>query len=681
MLPNARPSVNDRFRRGTYNVDVRPDGSSPPFGSMLRSAAVPVLVAQDLVKSFGERRVLDGVSLSIHGGQRVGLVGANGSGKSTLARILAGLESPDSGTVAQRRGAAVSYLAQEPTLDPKLSARELVVEGLGEWSRQKARYEAVSAAIGRGEGDIAALGAEQAEAAAQIERLGGWDRMHFVDNVLQNLGIGRPDAPTAELSGGDKRRVGLACLLVAPPALLVLDEPSNHLDTETIGWLERYLVDEFPGALLLVTHDRYLLDRVVDRTIEIHRGKVYSYEGGYEEYLEAKAERLAIEARTEQNRQNLLRTELEWLRRQPKARTGKQKARIQRAEAAREAGPAAKERTAKLVAESARGGKTVVELRKVALGYEGRTLVKDFDFVLGTGERVGIVGRNGTGKTTLLRAILGDHAPLAGEVVLGKNTKIGYFDQHRGGLDEEKSIFDNVAATGNKIELGGQPIEVRSFLERFAFDGHAQRQQVKSLSGGERARVALACMLAQSHSLLILDEPTNDLDLPTLSALEGMLVEYGGSALVVTHDRWFLDRVATSLLVFEGDGRVVRYAGGYQDYLSQKAAAEAAREEEARAAAQEAKSSAKEKPAAKQAAPKAKGLTWAEQRELEGIMGRIDEAEGEVKALEGSLGDPSLYTTRAAEVAGLMKKLDEAKARAAALVARWEELEQKQAGA
>lgn len=646
---------------------------------------MPVLVAQDLVKSFGERRILDGVSLSIHGGERVGLVGANGSGKSTLARILAGLERPDGGTVAQRRGAAVAYLAQEPLLDPELSARTLVTEGLGEWTRQKARYEELSARISRGEGDdIDGLLAEQAEAGAAIERLGGWDRMHRVEEILGHLGIGRPDAKAGELSGGDKRRVALAKLLIAPPALLVLDEPSNHLDTETIGWLERYLVDEFPGALLLVTHDRYLLDRVVDRTIELHRGKVYSYDGGYEEYLEAKAERLAIEARTEQNRQNLLRTELEWLRRQPKARTGKQKARIARAEAARDAGPPQKEKTAKLVAEAARGGRTVAELKKVTLELGGRTLVRDLDLIIGTGERVGIVGRNGTGKTTLLRAILGEIAPKSGEMVIGKNTKIGYFDQHRGGLDEDKSIFDNVAAAGNKIELGGQPIEVRSFLERFAFDPHAQRQQVKSLSGGERARVALAKMLSQRHTLLMLDEPTNDLDLPTLSALEEMLCEYGGSALVVTHDRWFLDRIATSILVFEGDGRVVRYAGGYQDYLSQKAAAEAAREEEARAAAEMAKAEKAEKEAkattGKPTAAKKIGLTWAEQRELEGILGKIEEAEGEVAALEKELADPGLYATRAAEVPAISRRLDEARGKAAVLVARWEVLEEKQAG-
>jgi len=637
---------------------------------------VPVLVAQDITKSYGQKTILDGVSLSIHSGERVGLVGSNGSGKSTLARILAGLEPADAGSVAVRREASVAYLAQEPILDPEATARSIVTAGLGAWSLAKTNYDSLSARIASGEGKTDKLLAEQAEAAAQIERLGGWDLMHRVEEILGHVGIERLDTPTRELSGGDKRRVALARILVAPPTLLILDEPSNHLDVETIAWLETYLSDEFDGALLVVTHDRYLLDRIVDRTLELHRGAVHSYDGGYETYLEAKAERMALEARTEQNRQNFLRGELEWLRRQPKARTTKQKARIQRAEAAKDARPQRSERTARLTAEATITGKMLVELRNVSVEMGQRTLVKDFDLTILAGERIGIVGRNGTGKTTLIRTILGELNPARGEVVLGKNTKVGYFDQHRSGLDEDASVYDNVAATGNKIELGGQPIEIRSFLERFAFDSHAQRQPVRSLSGGERARVALARMLADKHGLLILDEPTNDLDLATLSALEEMLTEYSGSALVVTHDRWFLDRVATSLLVFEGNGKVVRYAGGYSDYLLQKAAAEAAKEEQARAVV-EAKNAAKEK-AVKNA--KTKGLTWAEQREFETILERVDEAEQEVAACEKALSDPALYASRASEVPAMTRKLDEAKARAAALMARWEELEQKQAG-
>ncbi len=631
---------------------------------------MPVLVTQSLQKSFGERHILDDVSLSIHSGERVGLVGPNGCGKSTLAKILAGIEPADGGTVARRRGAEIGYLPQEPTFPSEKTAREIVTEGLLVWSAAVSAHEAASAALARGDGDLEAALLAQSEAAASIERHGGWDRKNEVESIMGHLGIARPDGAFGEASGGDKRRIALARILVARPTLMILDEPSNHLDVETIGWLEEYL-SELDSAILLVTHDRYLLDNVCNRTLELARGKVYSYDGGYGDYLEAKAERLALEARTEQNRQNFLRTELEWLRRQPKARSTKQKARIQRAEASRDTVVARAEQNVRLIAEASRSGKTILDLTKLELTVAGRVLVKNLDFMLGAGERVGIVGRNGTGKTSLLRAILGELAPSSGSIVLGKNTSIGYFDQHRSGLDDEKSIFDNVADASSRIELGGEVIELRSFLERFLFEPKAQRQKVGSLSGGERARVALAKMLAQKNNLLLLDEPTNDLDLPTLSALEELLSDFPGSAMVVTHDRYFLDRIATSLLVFEGDGKVVRYAGNYQDHLAQKRVQEA-----------EPKAASVKPPPPKEApkpAPKAKGLTWSEKQELGTIMDRIEAAEAEVSTLEATLSDPTIYASRAAEVPALVQKLDEAKKRAAELTARWEELEAKQA--
>ncbi|KYF75280.1 ABC transporter, partial [Sorangium cellulosum] len=535
---------------------------------------MPVLTAHDLHKAFGPQTILDGVTVTIRTGERVGLVGLNGSGKSTLARILAGVELPDSGTISRRRGAEIGVLSQDPVFEPSDTARDVVLAGLSAWHAAKARHDEVSRSLAAGTGDAEALLAEQTEAAADVERLGGWDMMHRVDAIIGHVGVTRPDAPMSVLSGGDRRRVALARLLVSRPALAVLDEPSNHLDVETVEWLERYLVEEHPGALLLITHDRYLLDRVVERTLEIDKGKVYSYDGGYEEYLEQKSERLALEARTESNRQNFLRTELEWLRRQPKARTGKQKARIQRAETTKAAPPPKAERTAQLSVESVRTGKTILELKKLGLAVDGKWLVRGLDFSLTKGERVGVVGRNGTGKTTMLRAILGqvgaegDGAALSdargptmeGEVVLGKNTSVAYFDQHRSGLDLDKSIFENIAGSHTRVEVGGRSMDVRSYLERFLFDPNKARQPVGSLSGGERARVALAKMLTQSVNVIILDEPTNDLDVMTLAALEEMLIELDGSALVVTHDRWFLNRVATSILAFEGGGRVVRYA-------------------------------------------------------------------------------------------------------------------------
>ncbi|HTN90985.1 MAG TPA: ABC-F family ATP-binding cassette domain-containing protein [Sorangium sp.] len=657
---------------------------------------MPVLTAHDLHKAFGPQTILDGVSVNIRTGERVGLVGVNGSGKSTLARILAGVEQPDSGTIARRRGAEIGVLSQDPVFEASDTARDVVLAGLSAWHAAKARHDEVSRSLAAGSGDAEALLAEQTAAAADVERLGGWDMMHRVDAIIGHVGVTRPDAPMSVLSGGDRRRVALARLLVSRPALAVLDEPSNHLDVETVEWLERYLVEEHPGALLLITHDRYLLDRVAERTLEIDKGKVYSYDGGYEEYLEQKAERLALESRTESNRQNFLRTELEWLRRQPKARTGKQKARIQRAETAKTAPPPKAERTAQLSVESVRTGKTILELKKLGLSVDGRWLVRGLDFSLTKGERVGIVGRNGTGKTTMLRAILGqlgaagDGAAAAGpamegEVVLGKNSSIAYFDQHRSGLDLDKSIFENIAGSHTRVEIGGRSMDVRSYLERFLFDPNKARQPVGSLSGGERARVALAKMLTQSVNVIILDEPTNDLDVMTLAALEEMLIELEGSALVVTHDRWFLNRVATSILAFEGDGRVVRYAGNYDAYREQRAHAALAAEAEAAARAARAQA-AEPRPAqapakgAARAGDKPK-LSYAEKTELDSIVGKIDEAELKVRELEAKLADPTLYASRGAEVAGLLSELERAKQEAARLVSRWEELETKREAA
>jgi ABC transport system ATP-binding/permease protein len=633
---------------------------------------LPILTATQLEKAFGVHTVLAGVDLSIHTGERIGLVGANGSGKSTLGRILAGRDVPDRGNVARRRTATIAYLDQEPTFEGSPTARGAVLAGLAAWSEAKGRHDAATQALTDGTGDLETQLSLQETAAADVERLGGWDVMHQVDSMLGHLGIERPDADVATLSGGERRRIALARILISRPSLAVLDEPTNHLDVETVDWLEGYLRDEFEGALLLVTHDRYLLDRVAERTLELDQGKLYAYDGGYELYLQAKAERLAHEARTEQNRQNFLRRELEWLARQPKARTTKQKARIERAESAKGMRAPKEERTAQLSIEETRSGKTILELRNLALDVGGKRVVQGLDLFVTQGERIGVVGRNGTGKTTLLRAIMGVLAPSAGSVVVGENTKIAYFDQERSGLDESASVFDNVAGDQPKIEVGGEVLDPRSYLERFLFDRHKQRQEVSSLSGGERARVALAKMLRQKANLVLLDEPTNDLDVGTLSALEGMLIDFAGSAIVVTHDRWFLDRVATSILAFEGDGRVVRYPGNYETLRRLRAEAKNAEPPpETRASPS--------KPAPQKPKAAKKGLTFAEQKELDGIMDAIEKAEARVTAAERRLSDPALYSAGGDEVKDATEELSTARVEAARLVARWEELEGKRA--
>lgn len=633
---------------------------------------MPVLVASALFKAFGPQVVLDNVALSIEEGERIGLVGVNGSGKSTLARILAGAEQADSGNIAVRSDAHVAYLPQEPSFDPSRSVRQIAAEGLGEWMQARERHDTAVAALSADKGETSALLDQQARAAADVERLGGWDRMYQVETVLDHLGLHHPDALVSTLSGGELRRLAIARILVARPDLAILDEPTNHLDVETIEWLERYFLEEYRGALLLITHDRYVLDRVAMRTLELDRGRLFSYDGGYEDYLEAKAERQAQENRTESNRQNFLRTELEWLGRQPKARTTKQKARIQRAIEALQTNAPPVERRVNLSMDGPRTGKTILELHDLRLRLGTKLLVERLNLLLGKGERIGIVGRNGNGKTTLLRAILGQVAPESGSVVVGTNSKLAYFDQARSGLDDTRSILENVGEGSKTIQVAGRPVEVTSYLGRFLFDASKQRQPVGSLSGGERARVALAILMRDGGNVVLLDEPTNDLDVATLSALEEMLLESEGTALVVTHDRWFLDRVATSLLVFEGDGKVVLYPGNYETWRRLKAeqAAREAEEQSERAAP------SKPTPSAKPPKPRSgKTLTWSEQRELDGIVDRIERAEAEVGELEEKLADPTLYSQRSGEIASLKNALEKAKETAATLTVRWEELE------
>ena len=629
---------------------------------------MPILVAEGLRKAYGETRLLDGVDLSVHQGERIGLVGNNGSGKSTLARILVGEEQPDEGRVARRREASIRYLPQEPHLAAGRRAREVVLEGLGDWARAFERHEELSRLIATQEPGWEAYGEPQAEAAQEVERLGGWEHSRRADVLLQQLGLRALDRSVDQMSGGERRRVALARLLVEEPTLAILDEPTNHLDADTIEWLETHLREQYGGALILITHDRYVLDRVVNRTLEIDQGKVHSYAGGWHEYLEAKAERLAHADRAEANRRNLLRTELEWLRRSPKARTTKSKARVDRAEAVRDAAAPTKDKVAKLDVQAERLGKTVLEARGLGVRIGALELVRSLDLILSRGDRLGIVGPNGSGKTTLLHALLGELKPARGEIIVGKNTKFAYFDQGRSGLDEDASVQQNVAPDRPQVIFQGRSIDIRSYLKRFLFPPHRTRDKVSSLSGGERARVALAKLLLVPANVLVLDEPTNDLDVATLSALEEMLVESKSTALIVSHDRYFLDRVATKILAFEGDGQVTVYAGNYSDYRQQRAA----RPAETKPAAD-----AESKRAKRGASTRGPKLSYKEKRELEGIEGEIERTEVEAAEVDVLLNDPALYAERAEEVRDIVARQEALRAEIDRLMARWLELEAK----
>ena len=629
---------------------------------------MPILVAEGLCKAYGELRLLDGVDLSVHPGERLGLVGNNGSGKSTLARILAGEDQPDEGRVARRREASIRYLSQEPALPPGLGAREVVLEGLGAWAEAYARHEELSHRIAAQEPGWEAHLEPQAEAAQEVERLGGWENYHRADVLLQQLGLHELDRDVDRMSGGERRRVALARLLVEEPSLAILDEPTNHLDADTIEWLESYLRDQYRGALILITHDRYVLDRVVTRTLEIDQGKVYSYEGGWHRYLEAKAERLAHAERAETNRQNLLRTELEWLRRSPKARTTKSKARVDRVEALRDQRGPKTEQVAKFNLQTERLGSTILEAKGLGVRIGELELVDSLDMILSSGDRIGIVGPNGAGKTTLLRVLLGEQAPARGTVVVGTNTKFAYFDQGRSGLKEDESVQQNVAPDRPQVTFQGRSIDIRSYLKRFLFPPHRTRDKVSSLSGGERARVALAKLLLAPANLLVLDEPTNDLDVATLSALEEMLVESSATALIVSHDRYFLDRVATKILAFEGEGRVVLYAGNYSDYRNQRAALQP----DTRPRAEKDSDSKKA-----DAPPKSDTLSYKEKQELGRIVEEIERLEAEAAEVDAQLNDPTLYAERVEEVPGILARQRELQGAVEAKMARWMELEAK----
>lgn len=601
-----------------------------------------LLTASGLTKQYGSRTILDGMALTLAEAERIGVVGVNGSGKSTLLRILADVEQADTGHVATRRGITIGYLAQEPALDASSTIRQEMDSALVEHQRAIQAYQTVTQKLSTAADDAhTGLLAQLASLQQHIDFLGGYDLSHQIASTLTPLGITDLQRSVADLSGGERKRVAIGKVLLQRPEVLVLDEPTNHLDADTVAWLEDQL-RRYPGGLLLVTHDRYFLDQVVDRIVEIEDGTLTSFPGQYQAYLEAKARQAEQETRSETNRQNLLRTELEWLRRGPKARGTKAKARTERAEKLRDqAGPRKQEATQINFGDPARLGKTILELKQISKEYEaGHPLIRNLDLQLERGERIGIIGPNGAGKTTLLKMIIGDVAPDQGQVVRGKNTVILYFDQGREQLDPAKTIWQEVADQGDFVTVGGRQMHVVSYLETFLFRPEIQRMPIGSLSGGERNRVLLAKLMKRSCNLLILDEPTNDLDLITLQVLEDALTRFHGCVITVTHDRFFLNKVSTAILAFEGHGQVVKYAGNYDTYQVLKAQRAAMMKSQAEAGGESAhrkvESRLKRRP---------KKLGWKETRELEALPAEIETTEEALGAIQKALGDPELYRT------------------------------------
>jgi ATP-binding cassette ChvD family protein len=532
-----------------------------------------IYVVKGLSKTYpGGREVLKDIYLSFLPGAKIGVLGANGAGKSTLLRIMAGIEKNFNGEAWAAEGAKVGFLAQEPELDPKKDVLGNVMDGVAEVKALLDRFEAVSARFAEelSEDDMNAAIAEQAELQEKIDAVNGWDLQRTCEIAMDALRCPPSDADVAKLSGGERRRVALCRLLLSKPDLLLLDEPTNHLDAESVAWLERFL-EEYPGTVVAVTHDRYFLDNVTGWILELDRGQGIPYQGNYSSWLEQKQKRLIQEEREEQARQKTIERELEWIRQGAKARQAKSKARIQAFETlVAEAADRAPETAQIVIPVGERLGGKVIEAKGLTKGYGDRLLIENLDFNLPPGGIVGVIGPNGAGKTTLFRMITGQEKPDAGALTIGETVKLGYVDQSRDSLSADKSVWEEISGGNDEIQLGKFAVPSRAYVGRFNFKGADQQKKVGQLSGGERNRVHLAKMLKTGANVLLLDEPTNDLDVDTLRALELALLEFAGCAVVISHDRWFLDRIATHILSFEGDSHVEWFEGNFAAYEEDK---------------------------------------------------------------------------------------------------------------
>lgn len=621
-----------------------------------------IIIATDLVVRYNERQVLDGATLAIEESDRIGLVGRNGSGKTTFLRLLAGLQAPDSGTVVRRRDLLVSYLPQDFALDLARSVHENIRAGAEYVLNLIAEFEALPSH------------SKQHEILEhRIAALEGWTLDQRIATAMSQLNCPAGERRIESLSGGEARRVAMCRALVAQPDLLILDEPTNHLDPESVEWIAQFLND-FKGSFVVVTHDRYFLDRVSNRIVELADGRFFSHAGNYTDYLLDKAERQAADAVIEHKRQMFLQRELEWVRTGPRAQRSKQKNRFERYyETAAQQGPAVEEDVELCIPPPPQLGNRVVELNNLGVQLAGRGLFERFDFAFENGQRVGVVGRNGVGKTTLLKVIVGEIAPTSGSVKVGPLTKFNYVDQSRLQLSEEHTALEEVADGTEFVIFGEGRLSLRAYLKRFLFADDRITTQVKYLSGGERSRLLLARILKNGGNFLILDEPTNDLDLPTLRVLEEALLAFPGVVLVVSHDRYFLNRVCTHIFAFEGDGLIRSSVGDYDYYLEKK-----------NRAAEQARSSAPEMARLKAAIStsesaskisKVRKLSFKETKELETMEAQIQTVEAEIARIENLFAAPDFYRTHATQTNELTAQLNSSKEKLAGLFDRWEELE------
>ena len=627
-----------------------------------------IITLENFTKSYGEKSLFAGVDFSMDAGDKVGIVGVNGTGKSTFLKAVAGLIPVDAGEMTTMRGLRIEYLAQDKVFEPENTVLMEVFRGMSPLMQALRGYELAMAKLADQAADNQLQG-EIMKYTAVIDELDGWQLEAAAKTVLTKLGLSDYTAKAGSLSGGEQKRLALATALIQPCDLLILDEPTNHLDSETIAWLEEYLRG-FKGALLMVTHDRYFLDNTSTKILELDKGQAYTYTGNYSSFLEQKAERLEREQSSEQKRQNFLRNELKWLRRGAQARSTKQKARIQRYEEVKNQQVNLNRDTVEIGLAGSRLGRTVIELDHVSYAAAGRQIVQDFTYTVLRNDRVAILGANGTGKTTLLNLIAGKLTPTSGTVTIGQTVKIGYFAQQAVDMDERLRAIEYVKEAAHFITLAdGTRISASQLMERFLFPGDLQWTPIARLSGGEKRRLYLLRVLMEEPNVLLLDEPTNDLDLETMAVLESFIDDFAGAIIFVSHDRFFVDRLASKVFAYEDGGRLRMYSGGYTYYREKLA-------EQEQAAAPVKEKPVKEKAAPvreKNPQPVQKKFTFKEQKEYAEIEGVIASKEGELKVVQLQMAENATDFTRLNELAAEERRLT---AELEHLMERWTYLEE-----
>lgn len=622
------------------------------------------ITLRDVQLAFGGPALLDGANFTLERGERVCLIGRNGEGKSTLLKLIEGSLLPDRGEVSIQNGVTISMLAQDVPMDSGKVA-DIVADGAGEAAQVLKDYHEASDACVLGDMEACdRMGLLQ----HKMDQLDGWALENKVNNILSKMGLD-PDADLADLSGGRKRRVLLARALLTQPDVLLLDEPTNHLDVESIEWLEKFLMDQNNLTLLFISHDRSFVDRLATRIVELDRGTLRSFEGNYSRYLDLKAQQLEAEEKQNALFEKKLAEEEAWIRQGIKARRTRNEGRVRALKTLREESKARRFQQGKVnmgVQEAQRSGKLVFDIEHLSVSYDDQVLIKDFSAIVLRGDRIGLVGDNGVGKTTLIKAILGD-IPHQGTVKVGTQLEVAYFDQLRNQLDLEKSVSENVSEGSDFVDVNGQRRHIYSYLQDFLFSPERARTPVKALSGGERNRVLLAKLLLKPSNLIVMDEPTNDLDMVTLELLEEMLAEYKGTLLLISHDRAFMDNVVTSTWVFDGKGHIEEYVGGYQDYLMQRP--------DQKVVDQKADVKKAQAKAETVTMPKKAKLSYKDQRELEQLPTEIEQLEAEQAQLNEKLADGSWFVTDADAATQASQRLSEIEELLLEKLDRWTELE------